>query len=347
MWLVSLRDLQFRARRFVIAILVTSLVFGIALAIDGMRRSVEEESPAIVGLFGADQWLVAKGATGPFTTTNVFDSSNQDDLRDADGVRRADAVVLSRTVIAGPPAKDANLIGHVPGGLGSPPLSEGRRVRKSGEAVISPGISTAVGDTLTVGGTSFRVVGKTKEGRYYFGIPTVFTSLEDAQDIVFKGQPLAMAIAVEGKTSTPSGMKLLTNDEVISDLDRPVEGGVQSIVVMAVLMWVIAAGIIGLIVYLSAIERIRDFAVFKATGAPNRLIVGGLMLQAVLVAVTAGVLAIGVSKLVGLGLPFPSKLGAAGILQLIVISILVGVLASIAGVRRALSTDPAVAFGGK
>jgi hypothetical protein len=33
--------------------------------------------------------------------------------------------------------------------------------------------------------------------------------------------------------------------------------------------------------------------------------------------------------------------------QLIVISILVGVLASIAGVRRALSTDPAVAFGGK
>ena len=75
MWLVSLRDLQFRARRFVIAILVTSLVFGIALAIDGMRRSVEEESPAIVGLFGADQWLVAKGATGPFTTTSVFDAS--------------------------------------------------------------------------------------------------------------------------------------------------------------------------------------------------------------------------------------------------------------------------------
>jgi len=48
MWLVSLRDLQFRARRFVIAILVTSLVFGIALAIDGMRRSVQDESPAIV-----------------------------------------------------------------------------------------------------------------------------------------------------------------------------------------------------------------------------------------------------------------------------------------------------------
>ena len=347
MWLVSLRDLQFRARRFVIAILVTSLVFGIALAIDGMRRSVEDESPAIVALFGADQWLVARGTTGPFTTTSVFDSSLQDDVRDAPGVKQADAVVLSRAVVSGPPAKDANLIGHELGGLGNPPISEGRAAKASGEVVVSPGISAAVGDRLVVGGTSFRVVGKTSEGRYFFGLPTVFLPLEDAQEIVFKGQPLAMAIPVEGNTRAPDGLTALTNDEVVSDLERPVAGGIQSIVVMAVLMWVIAAGIIGLIVYLSAIERIRDFAVFKATGAPNRLIVGGLMLQAVLVAVTAGILAIGVSKLVGLGLPFPSKLGAAGIIQLVAISIVVGVLASIAGVRRALSTDPAVAFGGK
>ena len=70
------------------------------------------------------------------------------------------------------------------------------------------------------------------------------------------------------------------------------------------------------------------------------------MLQAVIVALVAAVLAIGVSKLVGLGLPFPSQLGAAGIAQLVVISLVVGVLASLAGVRRALSTDPAVAFGG-
>jgi putative ABC transport system permease protein len=99
-------------------------------------------------------------------------------------------------------------------------------------------------------------------------------------------------------------------------------------------------------VYLSAIERMRDFAVFKATGAPTRVIVGGLMLQAVIVSLVAAVLAIGVSKLVGLGLPFPSELGVAGIAQLVAISLVVGVLASLAGVRRALTTDPAVAFGG-
>jgi len=347
MWLVSARDLQFRSRRFIIAIVVTSLVFGIALAIDGMRRSVQKEIPAIVGMFHADQWVVAHGATGPFTTTRVLAASTVAEIRDAPGVRRADAVVLSRTVIATSPAKDANLIGHVPGGLGSPPISEGRGVRAPGEAVLSAGVTTALGDRVVVGGQTFRVVGKTAGGRYYFGVPTVFVSLRDAQEIVFKGQPLAMGIAVEGTArQLPSGVTALSNSQVEDDLNRPLAGGVQSIVVTAVLLWLIAAGIIGLIVYLSALERLRDFAVFKATGAPTRVIVGGLMLQAVFVSLVAAVLALGVSKLVGLGLPFPSELGIAGIAQLLVISLVVGVLASLAGVRRALTTDPAVAFGG-
>ena len=346
MWLVSVRDLQFRSRRFVIAVLVTSMVFGIALAIDGMRRAVQRETPAIVALFGADRWVVAGGATGPFTTTRVLAASAGDALRAESGVKRADAVVLSKTVIAGHPAKDANLVGHVLGGLGSPPISEGRAAKRSGEAVVSPGVTATVGERITVGGKPFVVVGKTSEGRYYFGSPTVFVSLRDAQDIVFKGQPLAMGIAVEGSPRALAGTTALTNAQVESDLNRPLAGGVQSIVVTAILLWLIAAGIIGLIVYLSAIERIRDFAVFKATGAPTRVIVGGLMLQAVLVSLAAAVLAVGVSKLVGLGLPFPSELGTAGIVQLVVISLVVGVLASLAGVRRALTTDPAAAFGG-
>ena len=346
MWLVSARDLQFRARRFVIAIVVTSLVFGIALALDGMRRSVQNATPAIVALIGADQWIVAKGATGPFTTTRVFAADTQDAVRGQSGVKQADAVVLSRTVIDTGTAKDANLIGHVLGGLGSPPVSEGRAAKQSGEVVVSSGASVSLGERIRVGGQPFRVVGRTAEGRYYFGVPTVFMSLRDAQGIVFKGQPLAMGVAVSGTASPPANTVPRTNAQVARALTRPLAGGVQSIVVTAILLWLIAAGIIGLIVYLSAIERMRDFAVFKATGAPTRIIVGGLMLQAVIVSLLAAVLAIGVSKIVGLGLPFPSELGLAGIVQLVAIAVVVGVLASLAGVRHALTTDPAVAFGG-
>ena len=269
MWLVSARDLQFRARRFVIAVIVTSMVFGIALAIDGMRRSVQQETPAIVALFGADQWIVARGATGPFTTTRVLGAAAANAVRQASGVKRADPVVLSRTVIAADPAKDANLVGHVLGGLGSPPISEGRAAKRSGEAVLSPAVSANVGERLVVGGKSFRVVGKTDEGRYYFGVPTVFVSLHDAQDIVFKGQPLAMGVAVQGRSRAPAGTTALTNAQVESDLNRPLAGGVQSIVVTAVLLWLIAAGIIGLIVYLSAIERTPRLRGVQGDGRPD------------------------------------------------------------------------------
>jgi putative ABC transport system permease protein len=347
MWLVSLRDLQFRSRRFVIAVLVTALVFGIALAIDSMRRAVEGETPAIVKVFAADQWLVADGATGPFTTTHVLSSAIQDSVRSSPGVQRADAVVISRTVIVADPPKDANLIGHAVGGLGGPPINAGRAVEASGEAVVTDTVDTKVGDSLDVGGTTFRVVGTTSEGRYFFGVPSVFVTLEDAQAIVFKGQPLAMGIAVQGTASPPDGTTAVTNAQVEADLARPLDSGVQSIVVMAVLMWIIAAGIIGLIVYLSAVERTRDFAVFKATGAPTRIIVGGLMIQAVLVALAAAILSLGVARVVALSMPIAAGISTAGFVQLVAISIVVGLLSSLAGVRSALGTDPALAFGGR
>ncbi|HEX3454012.1 MAG TPA: ABC transporter permease, partial [Gaiellaceae bacterium] len=214
-------------------------------------------------------------------------------------------------------------------------------------AVVSPGTGASVGDDIVVGGKPFRVVGASDHGRYLLGQPTVFVSLHDAQDMVFNGQSLAMGIALSGTTrDVPAGMKLLTNADVTDDINRPLASGVQMIVVVSVLMWLIAAGIIGLIIYLSATERSRDFAVFKATGAPNRIIVGGLMLQSVIVAVLAAVLALGVARLVRLGMPLPSDMAASGFVQLLAVSVVVGVLASLAAVRRALTTDPAVAFGG-
>jgi putative ABC transport system permease protein len=213
--------------------------------------------------------------------------------------------------------------------------------------VVGAGLKVEVGGHIDIGGASLEVVGRTDASRYYFGNPTVFISLQDAQQLVFNGQPLAMAIAVSGTPDAePSGVHLLTNDEVAADLDRPLKSGVQTINIVSVLLWLIAAGIIGLIVYLSALERLRDFAVFKATGAPTRIVVGGLVVQAMLVSFVSAVLAIGVARLVSLSLPFPAEFTVTGIVQLLAVALVVGVLASFAGLRRALGTDPALAFGG-
>jgi putative ABC transport system permease protein len=49
---------------------------------------------------------------------------------------------------------------------------------------------------------------------------------------------------------------------------------------------------------------------------------------------------------VSLGLPFPAEITALSMVKLFGVALVVALLASLAGVRRALTTDPALAFGG-
>ncbi len=75
MWLISLRDLEWRRRRFAIAVLATGLVLALALLLTGVRASFDNEIDRTVSSFGADQWLVVEGAVGPFTAPIGFPAS--------------------------------------------------------------------------------------------------------------------------------------------------------------------------------------------------------------------------------------------------------------------------------
>lgn len=347
MWLISTRDLQYRLRRFIIAIAVTSIVFGMALAFDSMKRSLEAEVPRILNIVGADRWVVADGVSGPFTTAEVIPSDLVADLRDAPGVQRADPLVITRAVAISESTLDVNVVGHRLSGLGAPPLDAGRPAREPDEAVITNPIDAEIGDTVRLGAIRVRVVGRNNDARFNFGLPTVFVPLATAQELAFRGEPLASGIAVVGKLSgLPGGLTSLTNDDVAADMERPLKAGLDTIDFCAILGWLIAAGIIGSIVYLTAQERTRDFAVFKATGAPTRQILGGLAVQGVFLALTSAVVSIAVAHVIALGIPFPIDIGTSSVVQLVVVALIVGLVASLASARHALKTDPALAFGG-
>jgi putative ABC transport system permease protein len=120
----------------------------------------------------------------------------------------------------------------------------------------------------------------------------------------------------------------------------------SSITIVAILLWIVAVLIIGSMVYLSALERLRDFAVFKAIGVPARSILAGLALQAVVVALLAAVLGAILAQLLGPLFPMLVVVPASAYMALPVVAIVIGLLASLAGLRRAVSIDPALAFGG-
>jgi putative ABC transport system permease protein len=203
------------------------------------------------------------------------------------------------------------------------------------------------GDRIELGGRPLQVVGLAGQVTWFFGTPTLFLALEDAQAVAFGGQPLAMAVLTEGVPgAAPPGLELLSNDQAVTDMERPLERGTQSIDLISALLWLVAAGIIGSIVYLSVLERLRELAVFKAVGASNRSLLAGLALQAVLLSAAAAVLAVGIAELLAPVFPFSVEIPALAFPRLVVTAMLVGLAASAVGLRRAVSVQPALAFGG-
>jgi putative ABC transport system permease protein len=347
MWRIAFRDLQWRRRRFVIAVLATSLVFGMTLLMTGADASLHNQGRRIVATLGADAWLIAEGASGPFTTSTPIPAADTDRVAASPGVVRADPLMILHSTLRRPSARDVNVIGGRAGGLGWPQVAKGRAVSRPGEVVADTALGLRLGDRVELGGLELEVVGLADRVTWYFGTPTVFVAIQDAQAIGFKGQPLAMTIITEGvPRSVPAGLRVLSDSQAQADLERPLASGTQSIAFINALLWLVAAGIIGSIVYLSALERQREFAVLKATGAANRSLLAGLALQAVLLSAAAAVLAAGIARLLAPGFPFTIEIPPLAFPRLLGVAVLVGLVASAAGLRRAVGVQPALAFGG-
>jgi putative ABC transport system permease protein len=347
MWLIALRDLQFRRRRFGIAIAATSLVFSMALLLAGFSNMLHTEVRRIVELVGADSWLVTEGTSGPFTAATVLPEETAEAVADSTGVRRADPLIVLHSTMRDPEALDLNVIGYRAGGLGAPTVSEGRPIEARGEVVVDVNLDAAVGSEILVGGVELSVVGRVEGVTYYFATPTVFVSLEDAQAMSFEGAPLATTIVTEGVVSDPPpGLDSLTPEQVRADLARPLGNGTRSIDIMSMLLWFTAGGIIASIIYLSALERTRDFAVLKATGASSRSLALDLSGQAIVIAGASASIGVLLAHVLAPAFPFGVEFGAADYIRLVAIAVVVGVLASLVGARRAVSVDPALAFGG-
>jgi len=347
MWRVALRDLQWRRRRFVIALLATSLVFGMTLLMAGFATSLHNEGRRIVAALGADAWLVAAGAPGPFTTSTPIPAAEADRVAALPGVVRADPLVIVHSTLRRPALRDVNVIGARPGGLGMPALATGRAVARAGEVVADTELGLDVGDRLELSGRRLEVVGLADQVTWYFGTPTLFLALEDAQAVAFGGQPLAMAVLTEGAPGGgAAGLERFSNEQAVADLERPLVRGLQSIDLISALLWLVAAGIIGSIMYLSVLERLRELAVLKAVGASNRSLLGGFAIQAALLSAAAAALAVGIATLLAPVFPFSVEIPAPAFPRLVGTAMLVGLAASVVGLRRAVSVQPALAFGG-
>ena len=346
-WLISFRDLQWRRRRFAIAIVATALVFALGLILSGVSASFDNEIDRTVDSFGADVWLVRSGTLGPFTAPTTIPEGRVESVRRIPGVRRAEPVLVLGATTTTPSDRNVNLVGVVPGGLGSPGGRAGRELARPATAIPDASLGLERDDRLELNGKLLRVVDVPEGMTYFAGIPRGTASLHEVQRLGFGGRRLASAIVVQGRPQTvPEGLRLLDNSDVAADLERPIVQAKDTISFIRVLLWLVAAGIIGAIVYLSALERVADFAVMKAIGVSVRDLVAGLLVQAVLLSLISALLAIALQAAIAPSVAMSVEIPFATFLTMPLVAVIVGALASLLGLRRALSVDPALAFAG-
>jgi putative ABC transport system permease protein len=171
--------------------------------------------------------------------------------------------------------------------------------------------------------------------------------LRDAQTRYLKGLPLVTAIAVRGHVQqAPAGTQVMDLAAVRKDLNRPQKSSTQTVAVLNSLMWIMAAGIVGTMVYLTALERSKDIAVFKAMGTSTRMIFADMAVQGLMLALIACVIGAIVEVLFLEPLiPLEIEVPPAAYLEVFIVGVIVGLVAAFVGLRRAVHIDPALAFG--
>ncbi|MEZ0362619.1 ABC transporter permease [Mycobacterium sp. pUA109] len=347
MLITALRDLQWRRRRFAVAAVGTAMVFGLTLILTGLTHGFRVEAERVVDSLGIDNYVIPDGAMGPFMGSSRFPQSETKAVERLSGVESAIPVVYGNIILQDDQApQNVNVYGVATPGM--PSLSSGRAPSNPDEVAMSTTLGRAVGDEVKIGTAKLRIVGLVDKSTTLAGQANAFVTVAGAQRLMFSGQPVVSAIGVRGTpTQVPDGYRLVDRQATVDDMVRPLHGAQLALSYVSMLLWGVAALIVGSLIYLSALERTRDFAVFKALGVTTGVVLAGLALQAVLVAVAAALLGGLLAVLLGPLFPMLVAVTAAALGLLLVTAVLIGLLASLAGLRHAVAVDPVLAFGGR
>ena len=348
---IAFRDLQWRSRRIGIAVAGAALVLALALVMSGLSAGFDNESARTVSLARGTAWIVDRGGTGPFLQPSPLSSTTVEAVVNQVGVAHAAPLLFGRQSVQRENGttfgehQHVNLVGSPPGRLGSPIAASGRSIRDDGEAVVDATLGAHIGQRIRLGTRAFTVVGKVSGARLLAGVPNVYVSLRDAQVLAFGGKDLATAIVVDRAVTPPPGTKLLDNGEAKIDGLRPVVNAQKTIAMVRSLLWLVAALIVGSVVYLGVLERTKDIAVLKGMGAKSASLAGSLALQAALLGGASSIIGAVLATIIAPVFPLSAEIPTTAFVLLPIVAIAIGLLACLAAAKRLFAIQPALAFG--
>ncbi|MDA8412237.1 MAG: ABC transporter permease [Desulfobacteraceae bacterium] len=178
-------------------------------------------------------------------------------------------------------------------------------------------------------------------------IATITESTHTVNTVVARLAPGANLPEVQERISRWNHFHPISAKEQIRIMTKGmIEKARMQIGLFRVILLVISAVIISLIIYTSTIDKIRVIATLKLIGAQNRVIIGMILQQSLLMGVIAYVIGYGLILLTYEKFPRRIVLEAFDLRVLFAIVVVISMGSSFVGIRKALKVEPAEALGG-
>ena len=350
-------------RRLLASVSGVGLALMLIVLLDGLSAGIDERITVFEQRSGAALYVAQQGTTSLLGSTSVLPLATMDEVRAVPGV---DWVAPVRGFFTVPQLSGARVPAYVLGWRDGEPggpweLRSGRAPVADDEVAVGSQFAVRggldVGSTVTLFGSSFRVVGIAGDADMFMASFVFMT--HGATDRILQAPDTTSFLLVgtqePGQVATAlrqAGLNVLSRSELErNDLALKGQAYDAGLRVVSLVAFVVGVLVIAMTVYSAVVERQRDYGIVRAVGASGSrlfgIVLGQSLALAVLGLVAGAVLTAAEIAAVGALRPqFAIALSAPALAKVVAATLAMGVVASTIPARRLIAIDPASAFRG-
>ena len=376
-----LKDMRYRQARVVLTALGITVLISLILLLGGIMNGMRIQARQYVESTGADVWISAEGSGGAFIGFSMLIEEYMAFLNLGEGLVPDSASPLvfaqARPTVRGKPIK-AIVVGYKLGQLGGPKKvvdedgdEYGRMFTPSNfedyrpedpvpyEVVVDEKMGLEIGERINLGNEKVKVVGKAKSLMFVLDTPLLFMDVRIAQKLLLGNTPhVNMMIAKTDKNKHPvqiasdldalETIEARTLKQTLSDIiayyvDEPM----KAVQFLRVMLWLAAGILVGMITYVTMLEKTQEIGVLKAIGASNNYVMGLLLKQVILISTVGVGLGLILSYIFAAAAPIFVAIHFVESIIVACISFVVCCGSGYLAARKAITVDPMIAFRGE
>ena len=370
-----LKDMRYRQARVVLTTLGITVLISLILLLGGIMNGMRIQARQYVEATGADLWISAEGSGGAFIGFSLVVEEYMAFLKAGQGLIPDSASPLvfaqARPTIDGKSTK-AIVVGYKLGQLGGPKQAvEGRMFTPSNfedyrpedpvpyEVVIDEKMGLEIGQQMTLGTEKVRVVGKAKSLMFVLDTPLLFMDIRVAQDVLLGNTPHVNMMIAKTNPNLPlaeivqnydalESIEATTLEETLGNIiEYYVDEPMKAVQFLRVMLWLAAGILVGMITYVTMLEKTQEIGVLKAIGGANSYVMGMLLKQVVLISSVGVVIGLLLSYLFAAAAPIFVAIHFIESVIVACISFIVCCGSGYLAARKAISVDPMIAFRGE